>query len=67
VTSSDGDIYEGRCDITGNMWRMVESGRLLTRWMRQHCVYMRDSQSTYITDERRENGRYWLRLLDEAA
>jgi hypothetical protein len=67
VTSSDGDTYEGRCDITGNMWRTVESGRLITLWMRQFCEYVRDSNRPHITDERRENARYWLACIDEAA
>jgi hypothetical protein len=64
VTSDDGDTYEGRCDITGNMWRTVESGRLLALWMRQFCEYLRDTDRPYVTPERRKNARYWLSCLD---
>lgn len=67
VTSDDGNTYEGRFDITENFWRTTEDGRLLTRWIRQFCEYLRDSKRSRITDADREEARYWLRILDGGA
>lgn len=64
VLTNEGDMYEGRCDISENFWRTSEDGRLLTRWMRRFCEYLRDSNRPHHTEADRDYARFWLALLD---